>query len=270
MKSFKRLFSAPVINSLVTYRKNIGQEVDHLHFRTDVVTGFLVKYAILSGYHDSDQAETRLTKGHFPRKPPHKSQVNHYAGVSSTASMIQDESLYQCWDSDTALCQWTFQSLPYKEILLTSCHMHIHLLSVENHQSKLYLYTRNWDVILNQNLCNLQLKLSSIALNTVPALHYILRCVSPHLEQIEMLLIHSFMLDSSTANTMFHWYCSVTMVYSYQETWPTTWLLLFLRKKYDLQFCHFQIKHKTIVSTDSGTNLRNVVMPHPYLHINVF
>jgi len=56
-------------------------------------------------------------------------------------------------------CQWTFQSLPYKEILLTSCHMHIYLQSVGNHQSKLYLYTtRNWDVILNRNLCNLQLK----------------------------------------------------------------------------------------------------------------
>jgi len=35
MKSFKR-FSAIVINSLVTYRKNIGQEVDHLNFRKDV------------------------------------------------------------------------------------------------------------------------------------------------------------------------------------------------------------------------------------------
>ena len=73
MKSFKRLFSATVINSLVTHRKNIGQEADHLNFRTDVVKGFLVKYAvqhILSGYHDSGQAETRLTKSHFPRRIP--------------------------------------------------------------------------------------------------------------------------------------------------------------------------------------------------------
>jgi hypothetical protein len=30
MKSFKRLFSATVTNSPVTYRENIGQEVDHL------------------------------------------------------------------------------------------------------------------------------------------------------------------------------------------------------------------------------------------------
>ena len=107
MKSFKRLFSATVINSLVTYRKNIGQEVDHLDFRTDVVKVFSVKYAVqhvLSGYHDSAQAETKLTKGHFPRRtPPHKSKVNQYAGVSSTASMLQDGSLYQCWNSDIAL-----------------------------------------------------------------------------------------------------------------------------------------------------------------------
>lgn len=46
MKSFKRLFSGTVINSLVTYRKNIGQEIDNLNFRTDVVKAFLVKYAI--------------------------------------------------------------------------------------------------------------------------------------------------------------------------------------------------------------------------------
>jgi len=73
MKSFKRLISATVTNSLVTYRKNTGQEVDHINFRTDVVKGFLVKYAaqhVLSGYHDSDQAETRLTKGYFPRRIP--------------------------------------------------------------------------------------------------------------------------------------------------------------------------------------------------------
>jgi len=71
VKSFKRLFSATVINSLVTYRKNIGQEVDQLNFRTHVVKGFLVKSAeqhVLSGYHDSDQAETKLKKGHFPRR----------------------------------------------------------------------------------------------------------------------------------------------------------------------------------------------------------
>jgi hypothetical protein len=41
MKSFKRLFSATVINSLVTHRKNIGQEAVHLNFRTDVVKAFL-------------------------------------------------------------------------------------------------------------------------------------------------------------------------------------------------------------------------------------
>jgi len=46
--------------------------------------------------------------------------------------------------------------------------------------------------------------LSSKALNTARALHYGLGCISPHLEQLEMLLIHSFMLDSSNANTMFH------------------------------------------------------------------
>jgi len=36
-----------------------------------------------------------------------------------------------------------------------------------------------------------------------------------------------------------------------------------------LQICHFQIKHKTILSTGFGTNLRDVVMPHPYQHIRV-
>jgi hypothetical protein len=104
MESFKRLFSATVINSLVTYRKNIGQEVDHLNFRTDVVKGFLEKYAlqhVLSGYHDCDQVETRLKKKDIFQEeypPPththtHKSKVNQHAGVSSTASMIQDGSL---------------------------------------------------------------------------------------------------------------------------------------------------------------------------------
>jgi hypothetical protein len=77
---------------------------------------------------------------------------------------------------------------------------------------------------------------SSKALNTAPALHYRFRCISPHLEQLEMLLIHCFMLDSSIANTMFHWYCSVTKVYYYQEIWPTTWLLLFLLKKIKITY----------------------------------
>ena len=108
MKSFKRLFSATVINSLVTYRKNREQEVDHLNFRKDVVKGFLVNYAVqhvLSGYHDSGQAETWLKKRPFLKKnnPPHKSKVNQYAGISSAASIIQVEFLYQCWNSDIAL-----------------------------------------------------------------------------------------------------------------------------------------------------------------------
>lgn len=53
MKSFKQLFSARVINSLVTYRKNIGQKVNHLNFRTDVAEGLLVRYAVSLQYQDT-------------------------------------------------------------------------------------------------------------------------------------------------------------------------------------------------------------------------
>lgn len=142
-----------------------------------------------------------------------------------------------------SLGQWTFQSLPYKKYYwhhVTCIFIYGLLQTASPNCTYIQQEIEMLFQIKTYAICNL--RVSSIALNTAPAMHYRLGCISPHLEQSEMLLIHSFMLDSSSANTVFHWYCSVTTVYQYKEIWPTTWFL-FLRKNINcLQFCHFQIK----------------------------
>jgi hypothetical protein len=43
-KLFTRLHSATVLNSLITYWRNLGQKVDHFKFRIDLIEKLLVKY----------------------------------------------------------------------------------------------------------------------------------------------------------------------------------------------------------------------------------
>lgn len=66
-----------VLNSLITYRQNVGRKVDHFKFRTDLVKRLLVQHSILcgiSGHHDGDNTVNRLTECHFPRNLPQKSK----------------------------------------------------------------------------------------------------------------------------------------------------------------------------------------------------
>jgi len=64
MKLFKRLLNTMVLNYIVIYRQNVGQNVDHLKFRIDLVEGLLMKYSTLcgvSGHRDGDNITKRLT-----------------------------------------------------------------------------------------------------------------------------------------------------------------------------------------------------------------
>jgi hypothetical protein len=45
MKMFRSLLNAMVPNSLSIYGKNVGQKVDHLKFKMDLIEGLLVKYS---------------------------------------------------------------------------------------------------------------------------------------------------------------------------------------------------------------------------------
>jgi hypothetical protein len=46
MKLFRRLLSATVLSSLIIYRNNLDQNVDHVKFRIDLIEGLLIKYSI--------------------------------------------------------------------------------------------------------------------------------------------------------------------------------------------------------------------------------
>lgn len=71
MKLFRRLLSATVLNSLIIiYVKNLGQKVDHLKFRIDLIEGLLVKHSMqhkLPGRKgEGNTVKGLLIKQHFP------------------------------------------------------------------------------------------------------------------------------------------------------------------------------------------------------------
>jgi hypothetical protein len=78
MKLFRRLLNATVLNSLVIYRQNIGRNIDHLKFRTDLVQGLLVKYSVqrrISGNHDGDKTFKRLTTSFSKKSTSHREEM---------------------------------------------------------------------------------------------------------------------------------------------------------------------------------------------------
>ena len=102
MKLFRRLLNTTVLNSLVTYRQNIGRKVDHLKFRTD-----LVKHSMLcemSGHHDGHNTVNRLSERHFPRLSPteKKCKPTRQCVVCNKRDKSR-ETVYYCGDCDVAL-----------------------------------------------------------------------------------------------------------------------------------------------------------------------
>jgi hypothetical protein len=97
MKLIRRLLNTTVLNYLVTYRQNIGQNVDHLKFRIDLHEGLLVKNSVqhrISGNHDGYKTIKRLTERHFPRTvPPTEKKCKPTDSVLSAASITREERL---------------------------------------------------------------------------------------------------------------------------------------------------------------------------------
>jgi hypothetical protein len=109
MKLFRRLLNAMVLNSLVIYRQNIGQNIDHIKFRMELVEGLLVKYSVqhrMSGNHDGDKTIKRLMEHHFPRRVPpteKKCKPTRQCVVCSRHNKRR-ETAYYCQDCDVTLC----------------------------------------------------------------------------------------------------------------------------------------------------------------------
>jgi len=108
MKLFRRLPNAMVLNSLVTYRQNVEQKVDHLKFRIDLVEGLLVKHSMLhgmSGHHDGDNTINKLTEHHFPKISPieKKCKPKRQCDVCSKHNKSR-ETVHYCEVCDVALC----------------------------------------------------------------------------------------------------------------------------------------------------------------------
>lgn len=71
MKLFRRLLSAAILSSLVTYW--IGWKHAHLKFRIQLVEGLSVQYSgqcKVSGHHGGDNTIRRLTECLVPRRIP--------------------------------------------------------------------------------------------------------------------------------------------------------------------------------------------------------
>jgi hypothetical protein len=109
MNLFRRLLNATVLNARVVYRQNIGQNIDHLTFRIQLVEGLLVKYSVqcrVPGHHDGDNTIKRLMECHFPRKIPPKEKKckpTRWCVVCSKHNKRR-ETVYYCQDCDIALC----------------------------------------------------------------------------------------------------------------------------------------------------------------------
>jgi len=71
MKLFRRLLSAAVLSSLVTYW--IEWKHAHLKFRIHLIEGLSVQYSgqsKVTGHHGADNTIRRLTECHVPRRVP--------------------------------------------------------------------------------------------------------------------------------------------------------------------------------------------------------
>jgi hypothetical protein len=108
MKLFRRVLNATILNSLVIYRQNVEQKVDHLKFRIDLVEGLLVKHSMLhgmSGHHDGNNTINRLTECHFPSISPteKKCKPTRQCDVYSKHNKRR-ETVHYCEDCNVALC----------------------------------------------------------------------------------------------------------------------------------------------------------------------
>jgi hypothetical protein len=57
VKLFRRLLNTTVLNALVIYGQNVGRNIDHLTFKTELVEDSFTKYSLqrtVPGHHDGD------------------------------------------------------------------------------------------------------------------------------------------------------------------------------------------------------------------------
>jgi hypothetical protein len=101
MKLFRRLPNTIILNSLITYRKNVGRKVDHSKFRTDLIVGLLVKYSMqrkVPGQNGDDNSVKRLTVWHFPQTipPTEKKSKPTRRPVVCSKHEKRRETIYYC------------------------------------------------------------------------------------------------------------------------------------------------------------------------------
>jgi hypothetical protein len=63
----------PLLISLIIYRRNIGQTVNHLIFRTHLIQDLLMNYSMqhkTSSHHGDGNTVKRQTEWHFPKRMP--------------------------------------------------------------------------------------------------------------------------------------------------------------------------------------------------------
>jgi hypothetical protein len=109
MKLFRRLLNATVLNAMIIYRHNTGQQIDQLAFRVNLVEALFHQFADterkVPGRKAGDNTIPRLRERHFIHKvPPGKKSAPQRRCVVCTKHGRRKETRYCCLQCDVGLC----------------------------------------------------------------------------------------------------------------------------------------------------------------------